>query len=304
MALPIPRLNYQHLLYFWAVVRTGSLTKACEELHLSAPTVSAQIRTFEERLGQKLLAKSGRSLVPTETGRLVFSYADEIFGLGGDLLNALAQRPTSRPLRVLVGIDDVVPKEIAQRLLDGALRLDQPVQIVCREGTLDHLLVALLAHEVSVVLSDSPITPSLDVKAYNHPLGSCGVSWMAAPALAKSLRAGFPRSLDGAPVLLPTDDTAIRRALDQWLTRHSVRPLIVGECEDYALLREFAREGRGAIPVPDVLRAQFRNDLGLMQLGPAKNVQAQFYAISMEPKISHAAVVAIVGGAKKVFERR
>src|SRR5262245_11248451 len=177
MALPIPRLNYQHLLYFWAVVRTGSLTKACEELHLSAPTVSAQLRTFEERLGQKLLAKSGRTLVPTETGRLVFSYADEIFGLGGDLLNALAQRPTSRPLRVLVGIDDVVPKEIAHRLLDGALRLDQPVQIVCREGTLEHLLVALLAHEVSVVLSDSPITPSLDVKAYNHPPGRCGGSW-------------------------------------------------------------------------------------------------------------------------------
>jgi LysR family transcriptional regulator, transcriptional activator of nhaA len=304
MALPIPRLNYQHLLYFWAVVRTGSLTKACDQLRLSAPTVSAQLRTFEERLGQKLLAKSGRTLVPTETGRLVFGYADQIFGLGGDLLKALAQRPTSRPLRLVVGIDDVVPKEIAQRLVDGALGVHQPVQLVCREGTLEHLLAALLAHEVSVVLSDSPITPSLSMKAYNHPLGSCGASWMAAPALARVLRPGFPRSLDGAPVLLPTDDTAIRRALDQWLDKQNVRPVIVGEFEDYALLREFAREGRGAIPVPDVLRAQFRRDLGLMQLGPAKNVQAQFYAISMEPKIRHPAVTAILDCARKVFNRK
>lgn len=298
---PIRRLNYQHLLYFWTVVRTGSLTAACEELHLSAPTVSAQLRTFEERVGEKLLMKSGRTLVPTEIGRLVYSYADEIFGLGGDLLNALAQRPTNRPLRLVVGIDDVVPKEIAQRLLAGVLRLNQPVQLVCREGTLEHLLAALLVHEVGVVLSDSPITPSLNLKAYNHPLGTCGESWMAAPGLGKVLRPGFPKSLDGAPVLLPTGDTAIRRALDQWLDKHNVRPVVVGEFEDYALMREFAREGYGVVPVPDVLQTQFRKELGLMTLGPAKNVQAQFYAISTERKIKHPAVLAICEMARRVF---
>ena len=168
MAIAARRLNYQHLLYFWAVVRAGSLTKACEELHLSAPTVSAQLRTFETRIGEKLLAKSGRTLVPTEVGRLVFSYAEEIFGLGGDLLNALAHRPTQRPLRLVVGIDDVLPKEIAQRLIEGALDLDQPTQLTCREGSLEHLLAALRTHEVDIVLSDSPVTPSVNDRAYNH----------------------------------------------------------------------------------------------------------------------------------------
>lgn len=245
MQTPVPRLNFQHLLYFWAVVRNGSLTKACTELHLSAPTVSAQLRTFEERIGVRLLMKSGRTLVPSEAGRLVFSYAEEIFALGADLVSALAQRPTHKPMRIVAGIDDVVPKEIAQRLVNAALDLAQPVQLLCREGTLHELLRGLELRELDVVLSDSPVTPSLNLRAYNHYLGGCDVSWMAAPALAKSLRAGFPKSLHGAPVLLPTSDTAIRRALDQWLDRHEVRPVIAGEFEDYALLREFARAGRG-----------------------------------------------------------
>jgi len=304
MRPPIPRLNYQHLLYFWSVVRNGSLTKACTELHLSAPTVSAQLRTFEERLGSRLLMKSGRTLVPTEAGRLVFSYAEEIFALGADLLNALAQRPTHKPMRVVAGIDDVVPKEIAQRLVNAALNLEQPVQLMCREGTLHELLKALGLRELDVVISDSPVTPSLNLRAYNHYLGGCDVSWMAAPALAKSLRAGFPRSLDGAPLLLPTSDTAIRRALDQWLDRHEVRPLIAGEFEDYALLREFARAGRGVAPVPSILLKQLRQESGLRELGPARKVRGEFYAISMERSIKHPAVLAICNQASGVFELR
>lgn len=303
MAIAARRINYQHLLYFWAVVRSGSLTKACDELHLSAPTVSAQLRTFEERIGQKLLTKQGRRLVATEVGRLVFSYADEIFGLGTDLLSALAHRPTERPMRLVVGIDDVVPKEIVQRLLEGALELKQPTQIVCREGTLEYLLAALRLHEVDVVLSDSPVTPSLNDRAYNHTLGACGESWMAAPAMAKSLRPGFPKSLHGAPILLPTADTAIRRSLDQWLDKQGVQPLIVGEFEDYALLREFARAGHGVAPVPDVLEAQFRKESGLALVGAASKVEAQFYAISMERRIKHPAVAAIYERAGKVFSR-
>lgn len=301
MALAIRRLNYQHLLYFWAVVRAGSLTKACEELHLSAPTVSAQLRTFEARIGEKLLAKSGRTLVPTEIGRVVFSYADDIFGLGGDLLKALAHRPTRRPLRLVVGIDDVVPKEIAQRLLEAAIGLAQRAQIVCREGTLEYLTSALRTREIDVVLSDSPITPSLNNQAYNHQLGTCGVSWMAAPAMAKTLRPGFPKSLHGAAMVLPTADTAIRRSLDQWLDKQDVQPLIIAEFEDYALLREFARAGHGVAPVPDVLKAQFRKESGLALVGAAPKVEAQFYAISMERKISHPAVLAILEKSRRVF---
>src|SRR5665213_2985379 len=234
MMAVIRKLNYQHLLYFWSVVRTGSLTRACEELALSAPTISAQLRTLEARLGEKLLSKAGRTLVPTEVGRLVYGYADEIFGLGRDLVEALEHRPTRRPLRVVVGIDDVVQKEIAHRLLEPALSLEQPVRLVCREGTLGRLVANLAVHEIDLVLSDAPITPSLHVRAYSHHLGTCEESWMATPALAKTLRRGFPKSLDGVPVLLPTDDTAIRRALDQWFDKHNVHPVLVGEFEDYA----------------------------------------------------------------------
>lgn len=301
MTPPVPRLNYQHLLYFWTVVRTGSLAKACAQLHLAPPTVSAQLRTFELRLGEKLLEKAGRTLSPTPTGRLVYSYAEEIFSLGGDLLDALAQRPTLRPMRVAVGVDDVVPKELAQSLIATFFSLEQSTQLVCREGTLEHLLAALQRHELDLVLSDSPITPSLNVRAYNHFLGRCAVSWMAAPTLAKTLRKGFPRSLDGAPLLLPTSDTAIRRSLDQWLDRQGVRPRIVGEFEDYALLREFARAGGGVAPVPDVLVRQFRKDSGLVALGAAGKVQAEFYAISMERKVRHPAVVSLCEKASKVF---
>lgn len=301
MALRIPRLNYQHLLYFWAVVRTGSLRQACEELRLSAPTVSAQLRTFEERIGEKLLTKSGRRLVPTETGRLVFTYAEEIFGLGSDLLNALAQRPTHRPLRLAVGVDDVVPKEIARRLLEGVLSLNHLVQLVCREGTLPHLLALLQVHELDVVISDAPATPSLNIRSHNHLLGSCAEAWMATPALASKLQGAFPKSLDGVPMLLPTDDTAIRSALDQWLDKHGVRPFVVGEFEDYALLREFARHGRGVAPVPEVLAEQFREESGLVVLGTAGNVRAQFYAISTERKVKHPAVIAIQEKAAGLF---
>jgi LysR family transcriptional activator of nhaA len=301
MALHIPRINYQHLLYFWAVVRTGSLRLACEELNLSAPTVSAQLRRFEERLGEKLLTKSGRTLVPTEVGRLVFTYADEIFALGSDMLNALAQRPTERPMRLAVGIDDVVPKEIVRRLLDGAVAPNQPVQLICREGTFPQLLASLQVHDLDVVISDAPATPSQNKRLYNHMLGACGEVWMAAPSLAKRLRGQFPKSLDGAPVLMPTDDTAIRASLDQWLERHSVRPFIVGEFEDYALLREFARHGRGIAPVPEVLAEHFRRESGLVVLGPARKVRTEFYAISTERKLKHPAVIAIAEKAGALF---
>jgi LysR family transcriptional activator of nhaA len=302
MKAPVRRLNYQHLLYFWAVVRTGSLTAACEELSLSAPTVSAQLRTFEQRLGEKLLVKSGRTLVPTAMGRLVFSYADEIFRLGNDLVNAVAQRPTSRPVRLVVGVDDVVPKSIVQRLLGAAFDAVANIQLICREGTLDHLVNALRAHELDAVISDSPVTPTLGQQLYNHRLGSCGQSWMAAPALGRKLRKRFPRSLHGAPILLPTTDTAIRRALDQWLERHRVRPILVAELEDYALLREFAAAGTGVAPVPDVLEEQYRNESGLLTLGRVSGIETEFYLLSTERELRHSALAAIHQSAAKALD--
>jgi LysR family transcriptional regulator, transcriptional activator of nhaA len=297
----IRKLNYQHLLYFWTVVRAGSLTKACEELALSPPTVSAQLRTLEARLGEQLFRKVGRTLIPTEVGRMVYGYADEIFALGRDLVDALEHRPTKRPLRIVVGIDDVLPKEIAQRLLAPALALKQPVRMVCREGTLERLVANLAVHEIDLVLSDAPVTPALNVRAYSHALGKCDVSWMATPTLAKTLRRGFPQSLDGVPVLLPTDDTAIRRALDQWLDKQGVRPIVIGEFEDYALLGQFARAGHGFAPVPGVLEDQFRREYGFAPVGPAAGVEAEFFAISVERRITHPAVRAIIENARKIF---
>jgi LysR family transcriptional activator of nhaA len=270
---------------------------------LSAPTVSAQLRTLEERLGEKLLRKSGRNLVPTDVGKLVYSYASEIFSTGQELLDALEQRPSGRPLRLLVGIDDVVPKEIAYRIIEPGMHLKQPVRVVCRESTLERLVADLAVHDIDVVLSDAPVTPTLNVRVYSHALGSCPVYWMATPALAKTLRRGFPQSLDGVPVLLPTDDTAIRRALDQWLDRQNVRPLMLGEFEDYAMLREFARAGHGFAPVPSVLEAQFRREHGFVRIGIARGVKAEFYAISAERKIRHPAVVAMTDSARQLFEQ-
>jgi LysR family transcriptional activator of nhaA len=221
--------------------------------------------------------------------------------VGRELLDALEHRPSHRPLRFTVGIDDVLPKEVAQRLLEPAMRMGQSVRIRCREGTLERLVANLATHELDVVLSDAPVTPTLNVRAYSHLLGSSGVCWMATPAIAASLRRGFPGSLNGVPMLLPTDDTAIRRMLDQWLEHHGLRPILVGEFEDYGLLREFARAGHGFAPVPLVQESQFRQEYGFKRVGVARRVTAQFFAISLERRVKHPAVAAVVAGARQLF---
>jgi LysR family transcriptional activator of nhaA len=198
----------------------------------------------------------------------------------------------------------VVPKEIAYQIVEPGMHLQQPVRVLCRESTLERLIADLAVHDIDVVLSDAPVTPTLNVRVYSHSLGGCNVYWMATPALAKTLRRGFPKSLDGVPALLPTDDTAIRRALDQWLDRQNVRPMLLGEFEDYAMLREFARAGHGFAPVPSVLEAQFRRENGFVRIGMARGVKAEFYAISAERKIRHPAVVAMTDNARQLFAQK
>jgi LysR family transcriptional activator of nhaA len=206
-------------------------------------------------------------------------------------------------LRFVVGVDDVVPKEVVQRLLDPALHLAQSVRLTCKEGTLDRLVADLAVHESDLVLSDAPFTPALNFRVYSHPLGTCEVTWMAASDAARKLRAGFPKSLNGAPMLLPTLDTAIRRALDQWLDRHDLRPTLFAEFEDYGLLLEFARAGRGFAPVPVILEQQFRRQYGLARVGPADSVRAEFYALSVERKLKHPAIAAVVEHGRRMFAR-
>lgn len=292
-------LNYHHLFYFWTVVRTGSITKACEELRLAPPTVSTQLRSLEEQLGEKLLKRSGRNLVPTEVGLAVYRRAEEIFSIGREILDTVKRRPTSRPLRLVVGIDDVVPKEIVRRLIEPAMHLEVPTRLVCHEASLERLVAELALHEVDVVLSDAPVTPTLNLRLYNHHLGDCGVVWMAAPELAKQYGRGFPKSLNGAPVLLPTDDTAIRRRLDQWFAGFGIEPKLVAEFEDYALLRVFGHTGAGIFPVPSMLESQFRKHDNVRRIGVAKDVFGHFYAISAERKLGHPGVIAICEAARR-----
>jgi LysR family transcriptional activator of nhaA len=292
-------LNYHHLFYFWKVVRAGSITKACEELRLAPPTVSAQLRRLEDQMGEKLLSRSGRSLVPTEMGRVVFRYAEDIFGLGLELMDAVKRRPTGKPLRLVIGVDDVLPKEIAHALIEPAMRLPETVRLLCREAGLERLVAELALHELDVVLSDAPAAPSLNVRAYNHPLGESEVVWMGTPAIARAYRRGFPKSLDGAPILLPTDDSAIRLGIDQWCAAQGIRPVIVGEFEDYALLRVFGRGGTGAFPVFQIVEKQLKRLYGLERIGPAKGGTGRFYAISVETEVRHPAVAAICDAARR-----
>jgi LysR family transcriptional activator of nhaA len=292
-------LNYHHLYYFWTVLRTGGIRAASAEVRISPPAISAQLRTLEEALGEKLLARKGRRLEPTEMGRLVQGYAEEIFGLGRELMEAVKQGSPRRPWRLVIGVDDVLPKEVARWLIEPALELPEPVHILCREAGLERLLGDLATHQLDLVLSDAPVTPTLSVRAYNHPLGECGVLLMATRPLARRYRARFPHSLDRAPVLLPTDDTAIRRQLDRWFDHHKIRPVMVGEFEDYALLATFGQAGLAVFPVPAILEEQFRRFYRLERIGRAEGVRARYYAISVERKLKHPAVVAISERARR-----
>ncbi len=292
-------LNYHHLLYFWVVACHGSVTRAAAELRLAQPTVSTQLRTLEEVLGEKLFARTGRRLVLTDVGRLVFRYADEIFGLGRELLETVKGRPTGQPMRLTVGIADAVPKLIAYRLLRPALTVAEPVRIICREDKPDRLFAELAIHELDLVLSDAPIGPTTKVRAFNHLLGECGVTFFGTPALARTCRRGFPRSLGGAPVLLPTDNTALRRSLDDWFESEGVRPRVVSEFEDSALLMAFGQAGMGLFPAPSAIERQVRSQYGVVVVGRLDAVCERFYAISGERRLKHPAVVAISEAARQ-----
>ncbi|HYD49895.1 MAG TPA: transcriptional activator NhaR [Terriglobales bacterium] len=292
-------LNYHHLLYFWTVVREGGVSKAAAQLRLAQPTVSSQLRALEEALGEKLFQRTGRRLELTEMGQAVYSYADEIFALGRELMDTVKQRPTARPLALAVGIADIVPKLIIFRLLQPAMNLPQPIRVVCREGKIDRLLGELSVHQLDLVISDAPFPPSLRVKAFNHLLGECGVGFFGASALVKSLRRGFPHSLDGAPLLLPTENTVLRRSLDQWFYGAGVRPRIVGEMEDSALMNSFGQAGIGLFPGPLAISAEIRRQYAVQLLGAAEPVRERYYAISIERRLKHAAVIAISAAARK-----
>lgn len=293
------RLNYHHLLYFWTVVREGGVARAAHKLRLAQPTVSGQLRLLESALGEKLLERSGRRLVLTEVGRLVHRYADEIFGLGQELADVLRGRPGGRPVRLTVGIADVVPKLIAHRLLTPALRLPDPVRLEVREDSHERLLGELAVHGLDLVITDAPVAPATRVRAFNHLLGDTPVSLFATPRMAARLRRDFPRSLDGAPMLLPSPHTALRRGLEAWFDAVGVRPRVVAELDDSALIKVFGQQGLGVVPAPEAIASAIRRMYGIVPIGRAGKLRESYYAISVERRLVHPAVRAISDSARK-----
>lgn len=292
-------INFKHLHYFWIVAKQGGIARASETLHLTPQTISGQINLLEDKLGQKLFDRVGRNLELTETGRLVLGYADEIFSLGDDLEETLRNLPENPVQTFKVGIVDVVPKTIAHRLLAPVLEMPEPMRLQCRETSLDTLLAELALHRVDMVIADGPIPPGIDVRGFNHSLGESGISFLATPAIRRDLGPGFPQCLGGAPLLLPSGINRVHDRLLGWLEGLRVYPRIVGEFDDSALMKVFGQAGVGIFVAPTAIAGEVERQYGVESIGSTDAVLEQFYAISLERRISHPAVAAITGAAKQ-----
>jgi LysR family transcriptional activator of nhaA len=295
----VSRLNYQHLFYFWNVVKEGSISRASEKLHLAQPTVSGQLAIFEQAVGEKLYYKDGRKLVLSDTGRTIFRYAEEIFTLGQELNQTLRGRSGGRGLRLNVGVADALPKLIAYRLLEPALRANEPVQLTCHEDKAERLIAELALHSVDLVLSDIPATPSVGIRVFNHLLGECEVAVFGVEELAERYTENFPYSLNGAPLLVPTQNTALRRSLDQWFDTEGICPDIKAEIEDSALLKTFAIAGVGMFVAPVAIEAELQRQYNAQKIGRIDHVFERFYAITAQRKLKHPAVMAILENASR-----
>jgi LysR family transcriptional regulator, transcriptional activator of nhaA len=292
-------MNYKHLHYFMQVAKLGSVTRASELLHLTPQTISGQIQLLEEALGSALFTKSGRGLVLTETGRLAQGYAEEIFALGAELKETVREHPKrGRSLEFKIGVADAVSKSIACRLIEPSTQLAEPVRIVCREWKLDSLLAELALHRLDLVISDAPIPASVSVRAFNHRLGATGLSFFATPSLRKRCAGEFPQCLDGAPLLMPNEDSAVGQRLRSWFQARSLNPKVVGEFDDNALAKEFGRRGAGIFIGPTVLTREIEKQFACKAMGVATDVEAEFFAISVERRVTHPCVVAITQAAR------
>jgi LysR family transcriptional activator of nhaA len=292
-------INFKHLHYFWVVAKQGSVARASEILHLTPQTISGQINLLEDNLGQALFSRSGRNLELTEIGHVALSYADEIFSLGSKLEENLRNEAADRPLLFKAGIAEVVPKTIAYHLLAPALEIPEAVRIQCRENSLETLLAELALHRLDVVIADGPIPPGIDVRGFNHSLGECGIGFFGKPELTRGLAADFPHSLAGAPLLIPSGINRVHDRLMQWLEGIRVFPRIVGEFDDSALMKVFGQSGVGLFIAPTAIADEVEIQYGVEKVGQTDAVREQFYAISVERRISHPAVAAITEAARR-----
>jgi len=291
-------LNYHHLRYFFSVAREGGVAAASRALGLSPATISSQVKALEQSLGERLFERAGRRLVLTDRGRLVYSYAESIFALGNEIRTAL-QVGSERPLRFAVGIADVVPKLIAHHLLQPVFDLPQEVQLVCKEGKVEHLLQQLSSHELDIIISDTPVRADAHVRSFNHLLGECSVTFFASPRLARRLGPEFPACLDEAPILLPTRGTMLRHSLDHWFSARGLHPWIVGEFEDSALLKVFGQSELGAFGGPSIIEEDISRQYGVEILGRTEEVKERFYALTLERRMRHPAVLCMSDRARR-----
>ena len=294
----MPRLNYRHLEYFWHVVREGGVTAAAQVLHVSQPSISAQLRKLEQALGHELFHRDGRSLTLTHEGRVVFGYADEIFRIGKELTQTVEGRMAGRPMRLVVGVSSTVPNLVTFHLLAPAFEMDDPVRVVVREGPSERLLSDLAAHDLDLVISDRPVAASSRVRAFTHALGSSPVDIVGPPLLAHRVREGFPASLDGEPFILPSEGYALRASLEDWFERRGVRPRVFAEIEDNDLINAFGEAGGGMFAVPAMITAELRVRYAVEVVGRVEGLSEDFYAISAERRLHHPAVLAITQAAR------
>ncbi len=295
----INAMNYKHLLYFWVTAKAGGVMRAGEQLHTTPQTLSGQIKLLEDWLGHKLFKKTGRNLELTEDGRLALGYADQIFALGAELEAAVrTARDGRQVLDFKVGVADSVTKSIAYRLLEPALAIADPVRLICSEGKFPDLLAQLALNRLDLVIADEPMSRRLSVRAFNHPLGGTAMSFFCTPALKAQLHGKFPQCLNGQPLLIPGAQASVRQQLEGWLTRHDVQPHIVGEFDDGALMTAFGREGRGVFIAPSVMEKETMQQFGVKVIGRSEELRDEFYAVSVEKRITHPCVVAITDAAR------
>ena len=294
-------LNYHHLLYFWTIMHEGSLTGACAKLRLSPSTVSTQVGKLEEMLGGKLFRRVGRDLEPTDLGRLIFRYANEIFSIGREMMDTVRGRGRINPLVLKAGVINALPKLIACKLLEPAFRLSERAHMICHQDKQERLLADLAVHNLDLVLSDSPVRKRVSVKVYNHFLGECGIVFFASKNVSSEYQPRFPESLDAAPMLLPLDMTTLREGLERWFESLHLKPMIAAEFEDSSLMEKFGQNGYGIFAAPSVIENEVQRQYDVAVVGRTDAVRERFYAISCERVIKHPGITAITKAARAGF---
>lgn len=286
-------LNYKQLYYFWNVAKYGGVTRAAEQLCLTPQTISGQVSELEQTLEVALFDRSGRRLQLSSAGEQAYAYADDIFQMGKELEALLTGYQEDSDLALRVGVSDVIPKSIAYRLLAPAIQGQDPIKLICQESQLELLFADLAQHKIDLIISDRPLPNELGIKGFSHFLGESKMAFYAEKTIAQPLKTQFPQSLNGAPLLLPGGESAMRLSIDRWLSKHKLQPCIKGEFDDTALMKAFAEKGLGVFPGPEVIAAEVARQHGVQKIAAVDDIACRYYAISVQRKLSHPAVVAI-----------